>query len=105
MLNPCSACSPLAPHHPGEERTSPTPPISRREYTMVEVTIMILLSDHPNDAKELATLNLPGVPRVSDTVIAKGALFEVRGVTWSEELVSLTCYSTTYGYGFPVENR
>ncbi|CAN5697712.1 hypothetical protein BH23CHL4_BH23CHL4_15820 [soil metagenome] len=72
---------------------------------MVEVTIMILLSDHPNDAKELATLNLPGVPRVSDNVIAKGGLFEVRGVTWSEELVSLTCYSTTYGYGFPVENR
>ncbi len=72
---------------------------------MAEVTIMVLQSENDNDARELATVVLPGVPRVGDTVIAKGALFEVRSVAWSEELVTLTCYSTTYGYAFPIESR
>jgi hypothetical protein len=75
---------------------------SERRINVVDVTVMVLRSENENDVTELATVSLPGVPRVGDIVIAKGALFEVRSVTWSEELVSLTCYSTTYGYNFPM---
>lgn len=67
---------------------------------MADVTIMVIKSENGRDVRELTTISLPGVPRVGDTVIAAGALFEVRKVTWSAESISLHVLSESYGIAF-----
>jgi hypothetical protein len=68
---------------------------------MVEATILVLRSDDLHDIEEFTTVNLPGVPRLGESVIAEGESFEVRAVSWSEELIRLRVISQQYGYRFP----
>lgn len=64
---------------------------------MDDLTILVLRSDEPNDIQELTTVNLPGVPRVVNSVNAEGETFEVQRVRWAELLVQLTVKSERYG--------
>jgi hypothetical protein len=70
---------------------------------MVDVTLMVITSDDGKQTRELATVALPGVPRVGETVCAKGDIFEVRRVVWFdvEDMVTIDVFSKKYGTGFP----
>lgn len=72
---------------------------------MVEVSLMVLKSEDHNAAEELGTITLPGVPRINDSIVSHGAVFEVRAVTWHDTWVSLYVYSDQYGYNFPMPLR
>ena len=65
--------------------------------------LMVEYGDHQNEVREYVTITLPGTPRVGETVVTEGALFEVKGVTWHDDKwVSLRVYSTTCGHGFVI---
>jgi hypothetical protein len=67
---------------------------------LVDVTLMVIESEDGRDLRELRRISLPGVPRVGESVIAEGTMWEVRKVTWSEEFVSIHVYNESYGIGF-----
>lgn len=63
-----------------------TPP-SKKDLTMVEVTILVITPADGENATELATLRLQGVPRVGEILIAQNAEFVVKEVCWSENVI------------------
>lgn len=76
---------------------------TRKVNLMVEVTLMVEYGEHENGVQEYVTITLPGVPRVGETVVTAGALFEVKVVSWHDDKsVSLRVFNTTYGYAFPI---
>lgn len=70
---------------------------------MIKVTVDVLASEDLNDTREWRTLELAGVPRVGETVVAQGTTFTVKAVAWSDTdgNVTITVENDTYGYNFP----